>query len=138
MFLRLGLSNSSCICQTQAASSSSQYRVRNPPRWRRSRFRPTGRSNMASAGGLSPVSSPRLPSPPPFPEVQFGPHSPSMRATSDASTQESELPPSLDTTSSRRIRPGSKSADIAAGLPLVPLSEVLDLLWFPEKVTNVA
>jgi hypothetical protein len=88
---------------------------------------------MASAatqpsGSLSPAaSSPRLPSPPPFPEVQFGPQSPSMRATSDASTQESELPPLLDTTSSRRIRPGSKGVDMAAGLPLVPLSEVLGI-----------
>lgn len=70
-----------------------------------------------------PPSSPRLPSPPPPTEIQIGPKSPSM---GDAgSSQESLIEQSiLKANSSRRIHPGTKAADMAAGPPLVPLMEV--------------
>lgn len=65
----------------------------------------------------SPHSSPRLPSPPPFTEVQLPPLSPA-----------SEKPaPSLpSSTSTRRIRPGTKARDILAGPPLVTPLDKLD------------
>lgn len=70
-----------------------------------------------------PPSSPRLPSPPPPTEIQFGPQSPSLGDPSG--NQESAIEQSvLDLNSARRIHPGTKSADIAAGPPLVSLAEV--------------
>ena len=72
--------------------------------------------------GLSPSSSPRLPSPPPYTEVQIGPKSPSI-----GHRDENELTGDVrkqDDGSSRRIRPGTKSADMASGPPLVPLAQV--------------
>ncbi|GLI75612.1 hypothetical protein PoHVEF18_003873 [Penicillium ochrochloron] len=79
--------------------------------------------------GVSPSSSPRLPSPPPFTEVQIGPQSPSVGETfgKDAEqllagvTGEDEGP-------TRRIRPGTKAADMAFGPPLVPLSQLQEHL----------
>lgn len=72
--------------------------------------------------GLSPSSSPRLPSPPPYTEVQIGPKSPSIseRGEHDFSGGARKE----DDSSSRRIRPGTKSADMASGPPLVPLAQV--------------
>jgi hypothetical protein len=79
-----------------------------------------------AAGGASPSSSPRLPSPPPFTEVQIGPKSPTVtdsfgnvneKIPGDASGEAAEG-------SLRRIRPGTSAADMAAGPPLVPLSQV--------------
>ncbi|EXJ80637.1 hypothetical protein A1O3_06921 [Capronia epimyces CBS 606.96] len=76
----------------------------------------------SSRAGVSPSNSPRLPSPPPIPEVQFGPKSPGIGDTS------AEL--SLDATSrpdegaGRRIRPGTRSSDMVVGPPLVPLSQL--------------
>lgn len=76
---------------------------------------------MASAGA-SLSSSPRLPSPPPFPEVQIGPKSPTI---SDGSPQSDELLATPhDVSATRRIRPGTKGADMASGPPLVPLAQV--------------
>lgn len=78
-----------------------------------------------AAAGVSPSSSPRLPSPPPFTEVQIGPQSPSVGESfgKDAEqllgTGQAE-----DDGSLRRIRPGTKAADMAFGPPLVPLSQV--------------
>ncbi|KAF6814441.1 Mob1/phocein family protein [Colletotrichum musicola] len=68
-------------------------------------------------------SSPRLPSPPPPAEIQIGPKSPSMGAQSNrqASPMEQSL---IDANSRRRIHPGTKAADMAAGPPLVPLNEL--------------
>lgn len=68
-------------------------------------------------------SSPRLPSPPPPAEIQIGPKSPSMGAQSNpqASPMEQSL---IDANSRRRVHPGTKAADMAAGPPLVPLNEV--------------
>ncbi|KAL6860100.1 hypothetical protein ACO1O0_004125 [Amphichorda felina] len=68
-------------------------------------------------------SSPRLPSPPPPAEIQIGPNSPSggPAASLHASQLEQSL---LDANSKRRIHPGTKACDMAAGPPLVPLNEV--------------
>ena len=72
--------------------------------------------------GVSPSSSPRLPSPPPFTEVQIGPKSPNV---GDAD-QENQLGDAarLQEGARRRIRPGTKAADMATGPPLVPLVQV--------------
>lgn len=61
-------------------------------------------------------ASPRLPSPPPIPEDQLSP----IAASSDQQTPFSNL----DHVAERRIRPGTKAADMAEGPPLVELSEV--------------
>jgi hypothetical protein len=82
----------------------------------------------ASHGGASPSSSPRLPSPPPFTEVQFGPKSPSMGAS--ISEFELEAAGKQDEGASRRIRPGSKAADMARGPPFVPLHQVRVTQYF--------
>ena len=73
-------------------------------------------------GPASP-SSQRLPSPPPFPEVQIGPKSPGIASPGDTST-EAENTAKYDQQAVRRIRPGTKAAEMAVGPPLVPLSEV--------------
>merc|ERR1712000_276005 len=64
--------------------------------------------------------SPRLPSPPPVAEI---PKSPSggAAATLHMSQAEQSL---LDANSRRRIHPGTKAADMAAGPPLVALNEL--------------
>ncbi|KFZ22871.1 hypothetical protein V502_02664 [Pseudogymnoascus sp. VKM F-4520 (FW-2644)] len=70
-----------------------------------------------------PPSSPRLPSPPPPTEIQIGPKSPSIQDSSN--DQENAMEQSIiDSNSSRRIHPGTKGADMAAGPPLVPLMEL--------------
>ncbi|KAB8303342.1 hypothetical protein EYC80_004775 [Monilinia laxa] len=70
-----------------------------------------------------PPSSPRLPSPPPPTEIQIGPKSPSLGSAD--SNQEQMIEQSIiETNASRRIRPGTKAADMAAGPPLIPLSEL--------------
>ncbi|KAK1481756.1 Mob1/phocein family protein [Colletotrichum cuscutae] len=68
-------------------------------------------------------SSPRLPSPPPPAEIQIGPKSPSTGAQSnrEASPMEQSL---IEANSRRRIHPGTKAADMAAGPPLIPLNEL--------------
>lgn len=67
--------------------------------------------------------SPRLPSPPPVPEIQFGPKSPGM--TEGANEQENMIEKSiLEANSARRIHPGTKAAEMATGPPLVPLGQV--------------
>ncbi|MCJ1387364.1 hypothetical protein MMC18_000207 [Xylographa bjoerkii] len=81
-------------------------------------------STIAPAGSLSPSTSPRLPSPPPFPEVQIGPKSPVARNTGGGFVQEINDGKPRDDSSSRRIRPGTKAADMPSGPPLVPLSEL--------------
>lgn len=75
-------------------------------------------SNMSSM----PPSSPRLPSPPPPTEIQIGPQSPSVGSfSSHEPTLEQSI---IDANAARRIHPGTKAADMAAGPPLVPLGEV--------------
>ncbi|KAK5012446.1 Mob1 family protein [Cryomyces antarcticus] len=71
---------------------------------------------------VSPASSPRLPSPPPIPEDQIGPASPSVAAHEDNGRLGS--PGKVDKGASRRIRPGTKAEDMAEGPPLVPLNEI--------------
>lgn len=78
----------------------------------------------APMGGVSPSRSPRLPSPPPFPEVQIGPKSPSFNAEQSTDVPENNDTTKLDNGAMRRIRPGTKAADMASGPPLVPLAEV--------------
>ncbi|KAJ6125701.1 hypothetical protein N7523_003321 [Penicillium sp. IBT 18751x] len=73
--------------------------------------------------GVSPSSSPRLPSPPPFTEVQIGPQSPSV-GESSGKDAELFLSAGEDDGSTRRIRPGTKTADMAFGPPLIPLSQL--------------
>ncbi|KAK2799468.1 hypothetical protein FQN50_008440 [Emmonsiellopsis sp. PD_5] len=81
-------------------------------------------STMAAAGA-SPSSSPRLPSPPPFTEVQIGPKSPTVGdGFGTAGDDLLGLPHEPDDASTRRIRPGTKSADMASGPPLIPLSQL--------------
>lgn len=77
------------------------------------------RANAAEMASMSP----RLPSPPPPAEIQLGPKSPGLSAMADEETQQMEQT-LLNANSKRRIHPGTKSADMAAGPPLVPLSEV--------------
>ncbi|KAJ5123949.1 uncharacterized protein N7515_007774 [Penicillium bovifimosum] len=72
-----------------------------------------------TAAGVSPSSSPRLPSPPPFTEVQIGPQSPSV---GEVFGKDGDL--GEDDGSTRRIRPGTKAADMAFGPPLIPLSQL--------------
>jgi len=83
----------------------------------------TPQAMAAPMGGASPSTSPRLPSPPPFPEVQIGPQSPGLNAPG-LSLAESEEATSYHHAAVRRIRPGTKAADMASGPPLLPLNEV--------------
>ncbi|KAJ8613321.1 hypothetical protein MRB53_037008 [Persea americana] len=65
-------------------------------------------------------SSPRLPSPPPMAEDQTGPQSPDAGMTVDDSAVSAQL----DLGASRRIRPGTKAADMAEGPPLMELADI--------------
>lgn len=79
-------------------------------------------STPSTAMSLAP-SSPRLPSPPPAAEIQIGPKSPSGGPAASPQTTPQEQT-QLDASSRRRIHPGTKAADMAAGPPLIPLHEV--------------
>ncbi|KAJ5974466.1 hypothetical protein N7481_011676 [Penicillium waksmanii] len=79
--------------------------------------------------GVSPLSSPRLPSPPPFTEVQIGPQSPSVGETFGKDADQILGVPAQDDASTRRIRPGSKAVNMAFGPPLIPLSQHLKALY---------
>jgi hypothetical protein len=71
---------------------------------------------------MSPVSSPRLPSPPPMAEDQLVPKSPTAGLLGEQrSIGQFER---LDIGASRRIRPGTKSTDIPDGPPLIDIAEV--------------
>ncbi|KAK6828016.1 Mob1/phocein family protein [Apiospora arundinis] len=70
-----------------------------------------------------PPSSPRLPSPPPPAEIQLGPKSPGLGTTASRQAQEMEQT-IADANAKRRIHPGTKAENMAAGPPLIPLSEV--------------
>lgn len=83
---------------------------------------------MATAGVQS-STSPRLPSPPPLTEVQIGPPSPSVGDESSGQDAEQSLgytPANNndEASATRRVRPGSKAIDMAAGPPLIPLAQV--------------
>ncbi|KAI0506431.1 Mob1/phocein [Xylaria bambusicola] len=64
--------------------------------------------------------SPRLPSPPPPAEIQL---SPSLNAAANRQTPQMEQTIN-DANAKRRIHPGTKAEDMAAGPPLVPLNEL--------------
>jgi hypothetical protein len=81
----------------------------------------TATSPRPQRSGVSPSSSPRLPSPPPFTEVQIGPKSPTIGEGPESQLGEANK---QDDGSTRRIRPGTKAADMASGPPLIPLAEV--------------
>lgn len=66
-------------------------------------------------------SSPRLPSPPPPAEDQVGPRSPGLGGEGETQQMEQTV---VDANAKRRIHPGTKSEDMAAGPPLVSLNEV--------------
>ncbi|KAK0751140.1 Mob1/phocein [Schizothecium vesticola] len=70
-----------------------------------------------------PPSSPRLPSPPPPAEIQIGPKSPSFGPNAMRQGQLMEQT-AIDANAKRRIHPGTKSHDMAAGPPLVSLQEL--------------
>lgn len=73
-------------------------------------------------------ASPRLPSPPPIPEDQLSPVS--------ASPEQQKLFSNLDHAAERRIRPGTKAADMAEGPPLLELSEVCPCTLHLGSVSN--
>ena len=58
-----------------------------------------------------------------MPELQFGPQSPLTGATMSESQDEANN--KQDESARRRIRPGTKAADMAKGPPLVPLNQVV-------------
>ncbi|KAI0594952.1 Mob1/phocein [Biscogniauxia sp. FL1348] len=70
-----------------------------------------------------PQGSPRLPSPPPPAEIQIGPKSPGLGTPASRQAQQMEQS-IVDANARRRIHPGTKSEDMAAGPPLVPLNEL--------------
>ena len=73
----------------------------------------------------SPSSSPRAYSPPPAPEVQLaGPKSPAMLGEPGPVIPEPEDTAKMDQGATRRIRPGTRAADMASGPPLIPLNQV--------------
>lgn len=74
-----------------------------------------------AASGVSPSSSPRLPSPPPFTEVQIGPKSPTVGESGEKLLA---LSSASEKSAVRRIRPGTRADDMASGPPLVPLPQV--------------
>ncbi|CAZ82667.1 unnamed protein product [Tuber melanosporum] len=79
----------------------------------------------------NPLSSPpRLPSPPPFTEVQISPVPLSL------SLSKSPVRP-VSNSATRRIRPGTKSRHIAAGPPLVPLSELESAFQLQEHLASL-
>ncbi|RPA98901.1 hypothetical protein L873DRAFT_1739483 [Choiromyces venosus 120613-1] len=77
-----------------------------------------------------PSSSPRLPSPPPFTEVQISP------APLSLSLSKSPVR-SVSNSATRRIRPGTKSRHIATGPPLVPLSELESAFQLQEHLASL-
>lgn len=79
-------------------------------------------NTTSPAAGVSPSSSPRLPSPPPFPEVQIGPKSPA--GGNQGKDKILDDTAKLEDGATRRIRPGTKAEHMASGPPLVPLSQV--------------
>lgn len=67
--------------------------------------------------------SPRLRSPPPPTEIQLGPNSTSI-AVSDRHELMKAEKDDVDEKSKRRIRPGTRSANMATGPPVIPFSEI--------------
>lgn len=70
---------------------------------------------------MAAATSPRLPSPPPLTEVQFGPGSDESAGQLRHASKDEQ---GDDSGVTRRVRPGSRALDMAAGPPLVPLAQV--------------
>lgn len=81
-------------------------------------------TQLLNADSMKLIASPRLPSPPPIPEVQIGPQSPNTNAPSSSAPSESRDPSVVYIGATDRIRPGTKAVDMAAGPPLVDLDDV--------------
>ncbi|OQE04701.1 hypothetical protein PENVUL_c030G02684 [Penicillium vulpinum] len=77
-----------------------------------------------TTAGVSPTSSPRLPSPPPFTEVQIGPQSPSVGEPFSKDADLLGVAIGGNDGPTRRIRPGTRSANMAAAPPVIPLSQI--------------
>ena len=77
--------------------------------------------------------SPRLPSPPPPAEIQIGPKSPGLDSTATRQAQQMEQT-LAEANAKRRIHPGTKAEDMAAGPPLVPLNEVREFTFHLNQV----
>ncbi|KAL8703619.1 MAG: hypothetical protein Q9201_003189 [Fulgogasparrea decipioides] len=98
---------------------------------------PEPNTMAAPMGPLSPSHSPRLPSPPPFPESQIGPQSPTANPAQGISTQEPHDATRYDESANRRIRPGSTSAEMDAGPPLVPLNQIDSSFQLQEHLKSL-
>ena len=93
------------------------------PEHPKGRLLPGMAQTTPSRTGVSPSSSPRLPSPPPFTEVQFGPKSPTV---GDANVDFQLVDTTqLDAGASRRVRRGATAAEMRDGPPSVELDQVL-------------
>jgi hypothetical protein len=82
----------------------------------------------------APITSPRLPSPPPFTEVQISStplslSSPSSKGSGAAATASSQ--------NTRRIRPGTKSRFMTTGAPLTSLSELDSAFQLQEHLASL-
>lgn len=83
-----------------------------------------------------PPSSPRLPSPPPPAEIQLGPQSPSTSLNPTATRASQQMEQNAFTAAAkRRIHPGTKAADMAAGPPLVALNELDSAFQLQEHLS---
>ncbi|KAI1450230.1 Mob1/phocein [Annulohypoxylon stygium] len=80
--------------------------------------------------------SPRLPSPPPPAEIQLGPKSPGLGSTASRQLQQMEQT-IAEANSKRRIHPGTKAEDMAAGPPLVPLGELDSAFQLQEHLASL-
>ncbi|TLS27981.1 hypothetical protein PpBr36_01727 [Pyricularia pennisetigena] len=68
-------------------------------------------------------SSPRLPSPPPPAEIQIGPVPQSPGSSPNHQVPQMEQT-AIDANAKRRIHPGTRASEMAAGPPLIPLNEL--------------
>jgi Mob1/phocein family len=89
--------------------------------------------NGTGSTSLPPSSSPRLPSPPPFTEVQIGPASPTV-GDNAVGQHDRTVEGDGDAGAVRRIRPGTKARDMASGPPLVPLPELESAFQLQEHL----
>jgi hypothetical protein len=118
----------------QRKMSESQQRIHTPPidplAGLKCDIVPPNHRSHHSTNMTSPAS-PRLPSPPPIPEDQLSPVSASPE-------QQQELFSNLQHAAERRIRPGTKAADMAEGPPLIDLSEVrASSLHLQRRIANM-
>lgn len=80
--------------------------------------------------------SPRLPSPPPPTEIQIGPKSTSIAVPNHDKLLNVELD-AVQENSKRRIRPGTRSANMATGLPIIPFTELDSAFQLQEHLKTI-